>query len=46
MQKEITQTGPLLTATGELAHVGWARHQYLDCNLDYLSFYPRIFKIW
>ena len=36
MQKEITQAGPLLTTTGDLAQIGWARHQYLDCNLDYL----------
>ncbi len=46
MQNEITQPGPLLTANGDLAQIGWARHQNLDCNLDYLSFYPRILKFW
>ncbi len=46
MQKELTQPGPLLTATGDLAQVGWARHQVLDCNLDYVSFYRRIIKFW
>lgn len=46
MQSEITQEGPLLTATGDLAKVGWGRHPYLDCNLDYVSFYPGIFKFW
>lgn len=46
MQKEITQKGPLLSGNGKLAQIGWARHQYLDCNLDYLSFYLRFLKFW
>jgi len=46
MQKEITQESPLLTANGDLAQIGWARNQLLDCDLDYVSFYPGIFKFW
>ena len=46
MQNEITQAGPLLTVAGDLAQVGWARQQNLDCNLDYVSFYRGIFKFW
>lgn len=46
MQNELTQEGPLLTATGDLAQIGWARQQILDCNLDYVSFYPGLIKFW
>ncbi|MEA3349275.1 MAG: DUF2804 domain-containing protein [Chloroflexota bacterium] len=44
MQNELTQTGTLLTRTGELAQVGWARHQTLDCNLEDVAFYPRLLR--
>lgn len=31
---EITAPGTLLDEQGELAHAGWARQPYLDCNLE------------
>ena len=31
---EITVPGALLDERGELAHAGWARQPYLDCNLE------------
>ena len=43
MQKEITTTGSLLTATGELAQVGWSRQPLLDCNLESARFYQWTF---
>jgi hypothetical protein len=46
MQHEITHSGPLLNAAGDLAQVGWARQQNLDCNLEEVSFYRRPFKFW
>ncbi len=39
MQTELSQTGPLLTSTGMLAQVGWAREPLLDCNLESARFY-------
>jgi len=39
MQHEITQSGPLLTPTGDLAQVGWSRQPLLDCNLEAAHFY-------
>ncbi len=39
MQKEITKSGPLLTSTGDLAQVGWARQPLWDCNLEQAAFY-------
>jgi hypothetical protein len=32
--REITVPGTLLDERGELAHAGWARRPYLDCNLE------------
>jgi hypothetical protein len=39
MQHEMTQSGPLLTSTGDLAQVGWSRQPLLDCNLEAAHFY-------
>ena len=39
MQTELTQSGPLLTPSGALAQVGWARQPLLDCNLESARFY-------
>ncbi len=39
MQTELTRSGPLLTAAGELAQVGWARQPLLDANLEAARFY-------
>jgi hypothetical protein len=45
MQKELTQTSPLLTVTGDLTQVGWARQPLLDCNLESAYFYKlKIFQ--
>jgi hypothetical protein len=41
MQHELVHPGPLLTPSGELAQVGWARRPLLDCNLENAAFYPR-----
>lgn len=38
MQRELTQSGPLLTPSGELAQVGWSRQPLLDCNLEAARF--------
>ena len=40
MQTEITEAGPLLLPSGNLAQVGWARKPLLDCNLAEANFYP------
>ncbi|MFZ5809953.1 MAG: DUF2804 domain-containing protein [Chloroflexota bacterium] len=40
MQHELTQPGPLLKASGDLAQVGWSRQPLLDCNLEAARFYP------
>lgn len=39
MQRELTQSGPLLTPSGDLAQVGWSRQPLLDCNLEAARFY-------
>lgn len=39
MEKEITQTGPLLKSNGELAVRGWSPQPLLDSNLEYVNFY-------
>src|SRR5690349_317812 len=39
MQTELTRSGPLLSADGRLAQVGWARQPILDCNLESARFY-------
>ena len=39
MQNELTQTGLLLDAQGNLAQVGWSRKPLLDCNLENVNFY-------
>ncbi len=39
MQTELTHAGPLLTAEGRLAQVGWSRQPLLDCNLENVNFY-------
>lgn len=39
MQTELTQPGPLLGPSGELAQVGWSRQPILDCNLEAAQFY-------
>lgn len=44
MQTEITQPGPLLTPSGELSQVGWARQPLLDCNLERATFYPFLLR--
>ena len=41
MQHELVDPGPLLTPSGGLAQVGWARRPLLDCNLENAAFYPR-----
>ena len=43
MQKELTESSSLLTPTGALTKVGWARQPLLDCNLKSAQFYK--FKI-
>lgn len=37
---EITTPGILLDERGELAHAGWARQPYLDCNLEHARSVP------
>jgi hypothetical protein len=39
MQNELTQASSLLTSTGEITQVGWARQPLLDCNLESANFY-------
>jgi len=39
MQREITNSSPLLDKRGDLVQVGWARQPYLDCNLENARFY-------
>jgi len=39
MQREITNSSPLLDKRGKLVQVGWARQPYLDCNLENAHFY-------
>ncbi len=39
MQTELTQPGPLLSPSGDLAQVGWSRQPILDCNLEAARFY-------
>lgn len=39
MNTEIVTPSPLLTASGKLRQVGWARQPRLDCNLENVSFY-------
>lgn len=39
MQRELTQSGPLLTPAGGLAQVGWSRQPLLDGNLEAARFY-------
>lgn len=41
-QLEIIGHGPLLDSTGSLAQVGWSPQPLLDCNLENISFYPRL----
>lgn len=41
MQKEITDTTPLLDQDGSLLQVGWARYPRLECNLEQVAFYPQ-----
>ncbi len=38
MQNELTQPGPLLTPSGDLAQVGWSREPLLGCNLEAAHF--------
>lgn len=38
-QTQFSIPGPLLTPTGDLAVIGWARQPYLDCNLEDAQFY-------
>jgi hypothetical protein len=44
MQTELTQPGPLLTTSGEVAQAGWARAPILDSNLEAAAFYPKLFR--
>ena len=46
MQIELTQPGALLTESGDLSQIGWARKQTLDCNLERAAFYPQLFGFW
>jgi hypothetical protein len=39
MQRELTETSPLLDKQGNLTQVGWARQPLLDCNLEDARFY-------
>jgi hypothetical protein len=39
MQRELTQTSPLLEADGRLKQIGWSRQPVLDCNLEAARFY-------
>ncbi|MCS6843525.1 MAG: DUF2804 domain-containing protein [Caldilineales bacterium] len=43
-QHELTTPSPLLDPTGRLVQVGWARAPLLDCNLEQVRFYPRLFR--
>lgn len=43
-QHEITTSSPLLDRDGRLAQVGWARAALLDCNLEAVHFYSRVFS--
>ncbi len=43
-QREIVTQSPLLDAGGRLTQVGWARAPLLDCNLEAVRFYPRLFS--
>ncbi|RPJ44314.1 MAG: DUF2804 family protein, partial [Chloroflexi bacterium] len=40
MEIELTSSSPLLTPSGDLAQIGWARQALLDCNLEQAAFYP------
>jgi hypothetical protein len=42
MQTELKHPGPLLDPSGKLAQIGWSRQPLLDCNLEQVSFYPRL----
>ena len=44
MQTEITSTTPLLDHDGNLVQVGWARHPYLESNLEQVAFYPKLLR--
>ena len=44
MQNEITQAGPLLNPSGDLAQVGWSRQPLLDSNLENTAVYPRLLR--
>lgn len=39
-QVELFDPGNLLDSSGKLSQIGWARHPYLDCNLEDLHFCP------
>ncbi len=39
MQTELSKPGSLLDDNGQLTQVGWARHQFLECNLERARFY-------
>ncbi len=43
-QHELTTPSPLLTPSGRLAQVGWARQPLLDCNLEAARFYPALLR--
>ncbi len=44
MQNEITQKGKLLSKSGALTQAGWMRQPLLDCNLEDVAFYPRLWR--
>jgi hypothetical protein len=44
MQNQITNTTPLLNEEGNLIQVGWARYPLLECNLENVSFYPKLLR--
>lgn len=45
-QQELTTPSTLLTASGRLAQIGWARQPLLDCNLEAARFYPALLRPW
>jgi hypothetical protein len=46
METELFSPSALLTPTGELAQIGWARQALLDCNLEQAAFYPAALRFF
>ncbi len=45
MQRELTESGPLLDREGRLHRVGWSRSPVWTCNLEDVGFYPRPLRL-